>query len=80
VPNPDDQDFEDLTFGAKISEAKAALRIAETSSLSWLALEQREQVLVNGCSQASRFAAIILDSTTPIFLLEFAPLWNVSPQ
>ncbi|MEI8031600.1 MAG: hypothetical protein WCH35_17645, partial [Comamonadaceae bacterium] len=41
VPIPDDQYFEDLTFAATVREAKAVLRIAETSSLSWLALEPR---------------------------------------
>jgi hypothetical protein len=41
VPIPDDQDFEDLTFGATISEAKPDLGFAEMSSLSWLAREQR---------------------------------------
>jgi hypothetical protein len=41
VPIPEDQDLEDLTFAATVRKAKAVLPIAETSSLSWLALEQR---------------------------------------
>ncbi len=47
MPIPDDQDCEVLTFAATVRVAKADLPIAETSSLSWMALERSKALVAD---------------------------------